>query len=121
MPNSTQFNSLITSDLVTTIANGASVSDAIDLSGTTLCGYIMPSAWTSASITFQASVDGTNFYDLYDQYGTEVTHTVSPSRFVALTPSDMASIRYIKFRSGTAASAVNQGAQRQITFVARVI
>lgn len=121
MPNSNQYISAITGDLFVTIANGASLSDSIDLSGTTLCGYIMPASWTTADITFQASIDGTNFFDLYDQYGTEVKHTVSTNRFIALLPSDNTSIRYIKFRSGISSGSVSQGAQRQITLVTRAI
>jgi hypothetical protein len=121
MPSANQYQSLINSDLVTTIANSASLSGAIDLGGTSLAGYIMPASWTAASVTFQASVDGTNFYNLYDQFGNEITHAVAASRFIALTPSDLVGVRYIKLRSGTSASPVAQGAERQITYVTRVI
>lgn len=121
MPNSNQYTPLITSDLTATIASSASLSDAIDVSGTTICGYIMPASWTSADITFQASVDGTNFFDLYDQYGIEVKHSAAASHFVQLTPADMASIRFVKFRSGTSGSAVSQASQRVITLVTRAI
>ena len=121
MPSTNQYQAIITSDLTATIASSASLSDAMDLCGTTLAGYIMPASWTAADITFQVSVDGTNFYNLYDQYGNEVRHTVSTSRFVALTPSDMAGVRYVKFRSGTSGSAVTQGSSRAITLVARSV
>ena len=121
MPNSTQYQAVISSNLTATIANTASLSDAMDLSGTTLAGYIMPASWTSANMTFQVSVDGTNFHNFYDQFGNEVSHTVSTSRFVALNPSDMASVRYIKFRSGTNGTPVAQGADRLITLVSRAV
>jgi hypothetical protein len=121
MPNSNQYQVVINGDLVTTIANNASVSDAMDLSGTTLVAYIMPAAWTAANITFQASVDGINFYNIYDQSGNELIHNVANSRMIILTPSDLAGVRYIKMRSGTSAAPVAQGAQRQIIYVTRAI
>ena len=121
MPDSNHYQSVITSNLVNTIATGASLSDALDLSGTSLVGYIMPSSWTTANITFQGSVDGTNFFNLYDQFGNEIKHIVSASQFMALNPADLTCIRYLKIRSGTSGSAVNQGGQRQITLVTRAI
>jgi hypothetical protein len=121
MSNANQYPSLITSDLTATIANGASLSGAIDLRGTTLVGYIMPASWTAADITFRGSVDGTNFFDLYNQFGIEIKHTVAASRFIALIASDLASIRYIKVRSGTTGTPVNQGAERILTLIARVV
>ena len=121
MPNSTQYQPIITSNLTATLANAASLSDAIDLNGTTMVGYIIPAAWTAADITFQVSVDGTNFNNLYNQFGNEVKHIVAASRFIVLTPSDMAGVRYIKFRSGTNITPVAQGAQRLINLVTRVV
>lgn len=121
MPDSTQYPAVLTCDLTATIASSASLSGAVDLSGTTLAGYVMPAAWTAAGITFKASIDGTNFFDLYDQFGNEVKHTVDAGRVVSLTPSDMASIRYIKIRSGTSASVVNQVAERVITLITRAV
>lgn len=121
MPDSSNYQSAITHNLTVTIANAASLSGAADLGGTTLVGYIMPSSWTAADITFQGSVDGTNFFNLYDQFGNEVRHVVSSSRFVALNPADLASIRYLKIRSGTSGSAVSQGADRVVTLVTRAV
>ena len=121
MPNSSQYQSIITSNLVHTIANGASLSDALDLSGTSLVGYIMPASWTTANLTFQGSVDGTNFFNLYDKFGNEITHIVAASQFIAVNPADLTCVRYLKLRSGTSASSVNQGAQRQVTLVTRAV
>jgi hypothetical protein len=90
MPNANQYPAVITSNLTATIASSSSLSDVLDLFGTTLSGFVMPASWTSANITFQASVDGTNFFDLYDQFGVEVTHVVAASRFIRFAPSDMA-------------------------------
>ena len=97
------------------IANGASLSGVADLTGFMLAGIQMPSAWTAASLTFQVSLDGTTFQDMYATDGTEVTVTgAAASRFLAFVPSDFAGARYLKVRSGTSGSAVTQGAARTL-------
>lgn len=121
MPDSSQYPAVISSNLTVTIANGASISGAADLSGTSFVGYVMPSSWTAADITLQGSVDGNNFFNLYDQFGNEVRHVSAASRFIALNPAELACVRHLKLRSGTSSSAVNQGAERIITLVTRAI
>ena len=51
---------------------------------------------------------------MYDADGTELTVTVAASRHVALAPDGLRSARWLKLRSGTAGSPVNQGADRVI-------
>ncbi len=121
MPDSNQYQAVVTSNLQATIAASASLSDAVDLSGTTLTGYILPSVWNTADITLQASADGTSFLDLYDQFGNEMSHSVVADRYVIVNPADFASIRFIKIRSGTSATPVTQTAQRLITLVTRSV
>jgi hypothetical protein len=99
-----------------TIANGASLSDAVDLGGRKLIAIDMPASWTAASLTFQASVDGTTFDNVYDG-ATERSLTVAASYYSMLNIGDWVGCRYLKLRSGTAASAVNQGGDRVITLV----
>jgi hypothetical protein len=100
------------------IANGASLSDAIDLGGRRLGAIVMPAAWTAAALTFQVSVDGTNYYNLYDQDGVEFSLSADTSRTIVIDPSYFALFRYIKIRSGTAGVPVNQGADRILVPVA---
>lgn len=100
-----------------TIANGASLSAATVLGGFHLVGVLMPAAWTAASITLQASLDGVTFYDVYDRYGVEYTVAAAASRYVALPPIDLGTVEQIKIRSGTGAAVVNQGAARVLTLV----
>lgn len=104
-----------------TIASGASLSGSIDLTGRILVAVQMPSAWTAASITFQASNDGTTFDNVYDTAGTELAATVAASRYVVFDPADLASVRWIKLRSGTSGTPVNQAAERTLTLVARPV
>lgn len=96
-----------------TIANGASLSGSTNLAGHILCGFYMPSAWTAASITLQASYDGTNFSDVYYD-GSEVSITASASQYISLDPQRYFGIQQIRVRSGTSSSAVNQAAERVI-------
>lgn len=100
------------------IANAASLSSAIDLGNAKLVGIQMPAAWTAASLTFQGSWDGVTYADIYDN-ATERTYTVAASRFLALNVGDWVGIRYIKVRSGTSGTPVNQGAARSITLLAQ--
>lgn len=113
-----------TTNLVATIANSASLSDIIDLAGTTLVGYEMPIGWTAADITFQGSIDGIDgisFKDLYDSSGIEVNHTVAADRLIKLQPSVLATLRYFKIRSGTSGTPVVQGAERKIKIISRPV
>lgn len=107
-----------------TIANGASLSGVVDIGeGRVLCAIDMPADWTAANLTFQASTASDGTYDnLYDQYGTEKTVTAAEDRYIPLDdPAFWLGVRYVKVRSGTAASAVNQGAERVITLVTKPV
>lgn len=102
-----------------TIANGASLSGAIDLGTNRLFAIVMSTSWTTANLTFQVSSDGSNFYDLYDDAGTEVTFTAAASRVIQNTnPGRWLGFRYLKIRSGTSGTAVNQGGARTLTVMA---
>ena len=106
-----------------TFAINGTQSNAIDLEGYQLAALIMPAAWTaSGGITFLASdtIDGT-YGPVYDDTGTEVkvvaatggaagTRIAISSNAVAL-----ASLRFIKLRSGIAGAEVAQTAARTIT------
>jgi hypothetical protein len=100
------------------IENGGSLSGAVDLGGRKLVALILPDAWTAASLTFQGSVDGTNFFNVYDG-PTERQLTVAANYYSALNIADWVGFRWIKVRSGTAGSAVNQAAERTLTVVAQ--
>lgn len=114
--------SRILSDTVT-IASAASLSGAINLGGRAPVGILMPAAWTAASLTFQASLDGVTFGNVYapDPTGVqaEVEHATDVDRWVTLFPDQFAGARYLKVRSGTAGTPANQGAERILTVVLR--
>jgi len=102
--------------LTATIENGGSLSGAVDLGGRKLVAIDMPSSWTAASLTFQASVDGIIYDDLYDG-ATERTLVVAASRYLAQAIGDWVGVRFLRIRSGTAGTPVNQGGARTITLV----
>jgi hypothetical protein len=98
------------------IPNGAALSDAIDVRRYPNACYILNGNWTAASLGFQVSLDGVNFYPLRNAAGTliEYTLTTTPSEGRAL-PAEIAAFQYVKLWSETGGVGVNQGAAR--TFV----
>lgn len=102
-----------------TIANGASLSGAVDMRTCTAARIIMPAAWTTANLTFQLSSDGVTYNDLYDEFGNEITVVVAANRTVRLAPGEWWVLRFLKLRSGTAAGAVTQAAERTIKILCR--
>lgn len=98
------------------IESGGSLSGAVDLGGRKLVAIVMPSGWDAAGMTFQASPDGVTYYNVYDG-STEREVDVAASYYSALSIADWVGIRWLKVRSGTAASAVNQTAERTLTLV----
>ena len=101
-----------------TIANGESLSAEVDLGeGRALVGIIMPAAWTAAVITFQSGVATGVVTNLF-QFGAEVSYTVDASRYIALQDvMQFYGARYVRVRSGPAATPVAQDAERVITLV----
>lgn len=100
-----------------TILSGESLSAAVNLAGHVLCGVYMPAAWTAAGLSFQASIDGETFVDIYSA-GAELTAAAGASQYVALDSMLFLGVRSIKVRSGTAGVPVNQGADRALILVA---
>lgn len=110
------------------IANGAALSGEVDLSQYEVVGIQMPSAWTAAALTFQGRghndvlADETipALADVYDDGGTELSVSAAASRYIAIVGSKrdaLASLRYMKVRSGTTGTPVNQGAARRLLLI----
>jgi len=108
-----------------TIANGASLSGACDLGNARLSAIYMPSSWTTADLTFQASADGVTYQDLYasDNAGNDAEYLIGAgsARVITVPIADFAALRYLKVRSGTTGSAVAQGGARTITLLLAVL
>jgi hypothetical protein len=97
---------------ISTGATGLSAAHAIG--GCALSSIVMSTTWTAASLTLQASLDGTNYFDVYDEFGNEVTITTTGNRVVQLDPAKFAAFTHVKLRSGTGSAAVAQAATRTL-------
>lgn len=104
--------------LTFTIANGASLSDAQELMGFGLFAIQMPATWTTANLTFQGSYDNSTFQNIYDSAGNELTYIAAASVCITDLP-ELAPFRYIKIRSGTSGTPVNQGGSRSLILIAK--
>jgi len=92
-----------------TIANGAALSDAVYLHGEVLVGIRMPAVWDAANLTFQVSMDDVTYLDAYSQAGAEHVVTVTGvDTHIWVDPTDFAGYRWIRVRSGTTGTPVNQ-------------
>jgi hypothetical protein len=104
------------------IANGQSLSGALNLGGLRLFGIAMPAAWTAANLTFQMSPDGgTTWVNVYDANGSELAATAAASRYIAIDPANFASLSMIKVRSGTSGTPVNQGQDATPQLILRAV
>lgn len=104
-----------------TIANGASLSGAIDLGSSSLACILMPAAWTAAGLSFAVSTSLAGTYvPLWNASGSEYivpSTSAVASQFIILPLADFLGIQYLKVRSGTAGAAVNQGADRGLVLI----
>ena len=103
------------------IASGQSLSGSVALGNGGLLAIAMPAAWSAAGLTFQVSMDGSTWADLYDDGGNEVTATVAASRAVAMGAAPFAGVPYVRIRSGTSGSPVNQAAERTLAVYTRQV
>lgn len=96
-----------------TIASGQTVSDACPMDSQAFGGFLLPAAFTGATVSFQASPDGTTFGAVYrlTSAGTAeeaVTLYVTQGRYYAL-PDELAGCHSFKIVSASA-----EGAARSI-------
>lgn len=101
------------------IPNGQALSDVLDASAH-LLSAVAVDGWTAAVMTFSVSTDGVTFRDLYDDQGIEVSIPVSSNKQFYLDPSYFAGVGFVRFRSGTSAAPVNQGAERTVHAIYRL-
>lgn len=92
-----------------TIADSATTSGAFATSGEVVVGLITPSGWDTQNITFEVSVDGTNYFGVWDVGSTDedaaftITSAVA-SRYHAIPPYLLAGAKHVKVVSGAAQS-----------------
>jgi hypothetical protein len=97
-------------------AYNAVQSNILSTGGGFLAGLIIPSTWTTASIALFGSVDGVNFFQVYDSAGNAVTITAGASTMVMIgdetkIPTEvLKAMLYFKLQSGATGSTVEQAA-----------
>lgn len=102
-----------------TIAAGGSLSAGVNMNGCTVARMELPTI-TSAAITFQASEDGGTYRELKDFYDAFITFPASTGNVIVVVgPGDWYSMKWMKVRSGTAASPVTQDGGAVIKFTCR--
>lgn len=94
--------------------DGTFASTGLGVQGSFPLSIQMPAAWTAAVLTVQFSEDNANWFDAYDRNGAEITIQAAASRRIFLEPWILIGGTFIRFRSGTGAAAVNQGADRDL-------
>lgn len=96
---------LLTSPVV--IANGQQESGAQDCGGLSLCGILIPAAFTGTAITFEmaATLTGTYVPVKSTISGTALSYTVAQGAYYAIDPKDFSGVQFLKIKSGSAEGA----------------
>ena len=108
-----------------TIAAAGNLSDAIPMPDGAIVpiSILMSADWTVANLAFHGSIDGTNYYRMYDVGGTLLKAIVpalsSAPRFVLLGGLDMQAVTSLKIQSIDPAddTAEAQAAARTLTVI----
>jgi len=108
-----------TKEVVATILDTASLSDAVDCAGHDILRIAMPAGWDAADLTFQVSDDaGATYRNLYWDWGPEMVVDAAASIVIELSPFVLLHhIDRIKVRSGTAGVPVAQSGTVEIILV----
>lgn len=89
-----------------TISSGGTKTDEIKVYGCSLGAFELPASFDGTSISFEGSLDGTNYAPIYDSQGIAVTvPTVAVSRVYAVDPTVFHAFNFIKIVSGSTESA----------------
>lgn len=112
---------------VASIPNGTSVSGVVDLLNTALLAFIAPSAWTAAALNIEVSMTGGASASEWVTAGLFDASSTASGNYPSLTAGAAYAVdtltllpfRYVRLRSGTLASPVNQAAQRDFTLITR--
>ena len=106
--------SILSNAATVTIANGATVSNAIDLAEMVVVAIQTPSALTSTTFTLQGSSDNSTFAAITNFDGTDYTITVAASKYIVLALYELVGVRYLKVVAGSA-----EAAERNIILMVR--
>lgn len=102
------------------ISDGESLADSLDLGNNRPIAFEIPSTWTTADITFQSwSYSEKKWVNMIDYQGNEIEYVplTSTSCRINVYPIHFIGVRYLKIRSGTSASPVNQSGDKRIGII----
>lgn len=103
------------------ILSGASLSAEINMVGRIPVGLYIPAGWASASVTFQFAHEGGGIYfDVLDNTGAELVAPVVAGAYLALNSQLFLGARFLRLRSGTTSTPVNQVADQSVMIAAGV-
>lgn len=118
MPYSTQTQQKLCFDLQPIIAVGDTESNAIDLSGTSLVGFITDANLTGTAFTFKVSSSLAGTYLPLKNNSGAISRTVATSSYYNETsPDNFLAVNYVKIVSGT----IQATNRTVITLVTRTI
>lgn len=103
-----------------TILSGASISDGFETMGRVVVGIIVEGTWTAASLGFQGSINGTDYYtDAIDAGGNKIQCIPATGCFIAFPQTTATKIPYLKLVSRAAGTAtpVSQGQDTPVIVV----
>jgi hypothetical protein len=104
-----------------TVLDGQSLSEAAIMGNLELCGVVTDSGWNTAALTFQGSYDNVTYFNIWNGAAELAYAAVAASTWVMFDPAIFLGIPYIKVRSGTGASAVNQTGDSVVTLILRPV
>ena len=112
----------VVNDYEAVIAAGQSVSGAVDLGPRHLFAIQTPAVLEAGTLclSFLGSVDGINFFPIYDELGAEkfTTVVINAAQYILVDPVPWLGIRWFKLRAGTLVASVAQAADRTFALVA---
>lgn len=115
MPYLTGYAGQMNPAVAATIASGQTKSSVINLNGFTPVGVLLPATFTGTALTFEASIDGTNFFPLRaGTGGSALSYTVAQGTYAALDPKDFYGVQYLKLVSGS-----TEGAARTLNLAVK--
>ena len=108
---------------VTILDDAPRLSAAVALGGAEIVGIEAPATWETAALTFAASITLSGTYvPLYDSDGGELSIAIAAIRMIGLTAEEASILQglpFIKLRSGTLATPVDQTAEKTLSLIVR--
>lgn len=99
---SSSYQQNLQADKEVTILDSASESSVVDFQGTSLNAMVFDAAFSGANVTFEASLDGVDFFPIHNTLGILLNPLVAASRFVSLLPADFSGVRHLRVTSNLA-------------------